>query len=1125
MKNIFAALLLVLVVLQVPQSIALGEDSATEVNIALIDSAVKEAEANTKLTDEQRSQLLDSYRRTQGYIKSTQSSRSNAAGYKQARKTAAAEATEIQKSLEKALAAGEQATAEPDAGLGLDEVEQLIQRYKAELAAEDGKASDLASRQESETGRPAEVRTKLAENTAKLADVAAQQKLPLGEAELPVFIKARDWLLVTQADSLRASSNMLEEELLSQPLRLELMVAQRDRARFEISRLQEVIKVYELHAVKLRQDVAAAAQVEVESAQADAEGKDPLIVALAQRNTDLSAGITERTTELEGIKSREALANEEAQTLERDLEAMQRKLDVLGMSQALGRVLREQQLRLPQQTFSRADISQRDKLISAASLRQFEYEDERRDLRSLKVFVNKLLSDVAPEDADKLRKDLTDLARTRRELVGKALDVEATYLRALGDLDFAGRRQMKAVEVYREFISERLLWIRTAAPLSLATFKPIPHELANLLAPAQWLAVVTTLLENLLGSPLYPLLLLVVGVLLRYRSKLFQILEDTGDDVGSVDEDKFLSSFQALGWTALLSLAFPLLVFTLGLPLLDNFDEGTFEYSVGFALTRISYYYLGLEFVRCLMCSSGLVIRHFLWGRATVAAVDKRVRDLTLVLVPTVFLAVVSTALQRSEGQSTLASFLLIATLLAISRFYAGFPNILEGQLDQLLKLGANSRRSFMGVLVRYFLVVVPLLLVACILLGYSHTAIKFLQLLLMTNALVAALLLLHEFGVRWLRILRRRLIKVEREEAIASAAERAEHPDAATEAFTEDLHEPDPEALDDEGRKLLSVMLVVAAVFGIWGVWAEVLPALAILDSVSLWYSSEVVAGVETKVAVTLADLGVAVLVGFAGYVATMRIPALLEIVLRQKMEIAAGTVYASITLFRYALITVVVATVLGHLGAAWGQIQWAVAALSVGIGFGLQEIVANFISGLILLFEQPIRVGDTVTVGETSGIVTRIQMRATTIRDWDRRELLVPNKEFITGRLLNWSLSDKLSRVVIEVGVAYGTNLKLAMELALQVAHEHPDILEDPAAFVTFDEFGDNSLTLRLRAYMADMDRRLGCSSELRLAIDKKYNEAGIVVAFPQRDVHLDTSAPLDVHIRNLTTDIDTE
>jgi potassium efflux system protein len=256
---------------------------------------------------------------------------------------------------------------------------------------------------------------------------------------------------------------------------------------------------------------------------------------------------------------------------------------------------------------------------------------------------------------------------------------------------------------------------------------------------------------------------------------------------------------------------------------------------------------------------------------------------------------------------------------------------------------------------------------------------------------------------------------------------------------------------------------------------------------------------------------------VGFVGYVATKRVPGLLEIMLRQKMALSAGTVYAVAALFRYALVTLIVLMVLSMLGGSWSQIQWAVAALSVGIGFGLQEIVANFICGLILLFEQPVRVGDTVTVGETSGVVTRIRMRATTIRDWDRRELLVPNKEFITGRLLNWSLSDMMSRFVIVIGVAYGTNLKKAMELALEAARGNAEVLEDPAPFITFDEFGDNSLQLVLRCFMANVDNRLTVSSQVRVAVNDKFNEAGIVVAFPQRDVHLDTSEPLDINVRS--------
>jgi potassium efflux system protein len=201
--------------------------------------------------------------------------------------------------------------------------------------------------------------------------------------------------------------------------------------------------------------------------------------------------------------------------------------------------------------------------------------------------------------------------------------------------------------------------------------------------------------------------------------------------------------------------------------------------------------------------------------------------------------------------------------------------------------------------------------------------------------------------------------------------------------------------------------------------------------------------------------------------------------------------------------------------LGGSWGQIQWAVAALSVGIGFGLQEIVANFICGLIILFEQPIRVGDTITVGNISGKVTRINMRATTVRDFDRRELLVPNKEFITTQLLNWSLSDQVTRRTVEVGVAYGTDLDKAMAIVRDVALEHPLVLVDPESLITFEEFGDNSLVISLRFFMDQLEQRIIISSDVRLEINRRFNEAGIVVAFPQRDIHFDSSEPIQINM----------
>ena len=265
------------------------------------------------------------------------------------------------------------------------------------------------------------------------------------------------------------------------------------------------------------------------------------------------------------------------------------------------------------------------------------------------------------------------------------------------------------------------------------------------------------------------------------------------------------------------------------------------------------------------------------------------------------------------------------------------------------------------------------------------------------------------------------------------------------------DFEEPtiDFEELDSDSRFLLKTIVLFAGLFWLWLIWAPVIPALGFLDDVVLWTKSSVINGEAAQVPVTLMNILIAIFVGIGTGVLTKGLPSLVELLLLHNTKLTAGGRYTAHTLLRYALIGTGSIIVIGMLGVSWSKAQWLVAALGVGIGFGLQEIVANFISGLVILFERPIRVGDIVTVGETSGVVTRIQIRATTIRDYDRRELLVPNKEFITGRLLNWSLSDELTRRIIHVGIAYGSDVDLAMKMAEEAAREHPNVLDDPPPF----------------------------------------------------------------------------
>jgi potassium efflux system protein len=261
----------------------------------------------------------------------------------------------------------------------------------------------------------------------------------------------------------------------------------------------------------------------------------------------------------------------------------------------------------------------------------------------------------------------------------------------------------------------------------------------------------------------------------------------------------------------------------------------------------------------------------------------------------------------------------------------------------------------------------------------------------------------------------------------------------------------------------------------------------------------------VEKPRAVTLQDLLLALLILAITFVAARNIPGLLEIAILQRLPLKAGERYAIVTVAKYTITVVGLVIGFGAIGIGWAKVQWLAAAMVVGLGFGLQEIFANFVSGLILLFERPIRLGDTVTVGDVTGEVTRIQIRATTITDWNRKELVIPNKAFVTGQVINWTLSDSTLRVIITVGIAYGSDTQLAEEILSKIAHENRLVLEQPKPKALFVEFGESSLNFELRVFVSSVDYLLKVRHQLHKSIDQEFRAAGIEIAFPQRDIHV--------------------
>jgi len=225
-------------------------------------------------------------------------------------------------------------------------------------------------------------------------------------------------------------------------------------------------------------------------------------------------------------------------------------------------------------------------------------------------------------------------------------------------------------------------------------------------------------------------------------------------------------------------------------------------------------------------------------------------------------------------------------------------------------------------------------------------------------------------------------------------------------------------------------------------------------------------------------------------------------------KVRMDRGAREATVTISGYVGTVVALLVALGVAGMEFTNLAIIAGALSVGIGFGLQNIVNNFVSGLILLFERPIKTGDWIIVGNTEGYVKRIRIRSTQIQTFDRADVIVPNSELISGQVTNWMLYDPRGRVRIPVGVAYGSDTQKVKEILLAVAREHPDVIADgsaPEPRVLFLQFGESSLDFELRCFIREIDRRLGVRSDLNFAIDAAFREQGVEIPFPQRDIHV--------------------
>jgi len=959
---------------------------------------------------------------------------------------------------------------------------------------------------EEEITRRATRRTMLSEFVtqakAALAEVNTQLAAKLPEGEPAIITNVRQQALRAKRQALTAELALLEQEGPLYEATSRLLTARRDlaaQAEIEADRRLEARKA--LLAKSLRKE----AEQQARAARIAALNAQPDMKELADRNSELSGLNQTIVGQLEAAIRERDETRTKLEMLTSEFDTLTERAEAAQFTHAIGVLLRSHKTTLPSLDRYFDRLAERQPRVSDLNLQHLDLERERRSLVDPEAAIAAAMEKIATNADSKaeVHDQVKLLLQSQREVLGSLTQNMANLLSTLVALDSVERGMIEEVYRQSDYIAEHVLWVRSTTAIAPSDISAMNSSLSRLRRSVSISSLWSALVTDVSRHPLAWLVSIVtILTLLITRPRIRQRLREIGKVAAKSNATEFRPTVSVVVMTIGLATALPAAMWFLGWRLNEmQFTNATLR-AGGVSLQVIAMLSLSLGFFLHVFRPDGLAIAHFTWDKHAVAFVRQRLRIILLTSLPLLLIVEFcwlsgDTQLHSAVGRFAFAVMSLTQTILLFGLLR---PNsVLMTTLRPKDAEGLTSRlQSVCGLAV----IAAPFVLGVAALSGYYYTALELGSRIIFTTLLVLGLLVVRALIDRWLLVNYRALAirqNRERREAMRREQEAKGQSDIVE---VEPVPEIQLSDLNIQTSRIIRLINQLALLSGFWLIWAEVMPALNILKRVS-W---EITApGVGVTGVITLADVTLGLLTIVVTFVAARNLPGLLEIAILQRLPLDAGARYAASTIVRYLIFVAGVVTAFQMVGIGWSSVQWLIAAMSVGLGFGLQEIFANFVSGIILLFERPIRVGDTVTINDVTGTVTRIRIRATTILEWNNRELIVPNRDFVTGNLVNWTLSNSNLRVVMTVGVAYGSDTVLATKLLYEVAAANPNVLKEPEPIVVFTAFGASSLDFELRCHVPTPQLYRTIAHSLNMEIDQAFRKHNIEIAFPQRDLHL--------------------
>ncbi|MEX9215547.1 mechanosensitive channel MscK [Providencia rettgeri] len=977
----------------------------------------------------------------------------------------------------------------------LSQLKALQTSYLENLQTEQNDLATYSSQLIGLQTQPERAQAMMLENARRLQEIRNELNSSLNES---VNLRPTQITMLQVEQYLLQQQNEYQKRILEANTQLQdVLQKQRDYTAAYIEQLEHHIQQVQ-NAISHRRlnDSQSTVREALSTSETDIKAQqNPLIqkeIAINNALSDRLITVTENSNKLvqNGIRVKTWL--ERATQSERNLKE---QINVLRGSLLLSRILFQQQIDLP------PDILTKNLPTTIADLRleQFDVNQQRDELYQPNDYITKLEQQFEIKTGDELtnstllstedKSTLLKLLEVRRGLLDELNQQLGGQISQAINLQLDQNQLLSVVGSLENTLAQQIFWVNSNKPIDLEWVKAFPEAAATQINSFDFSLSNRSIKRGVSNSLLVVIPLVLVALLfIWFNRKINNRLQDIDQRLSSLRNDSVLSTPFAILLTLMQTLPISLFLLAFGYWFLKTGNvQGPFFWQFS---QQLAIFWALFQLTFRVLKPQGIAQKHFGIEKEKISQTRRRMIRLSIPLVPLIFFSTYGVSNPLKVSEDVIGQLIVLVSLILLCIFTIPFCK----QVWQ--EKGSHLTRSIVMTLLTFS----PLILVGLMMAGYYYTTLR------LANRWLDSLYLLLLWYITYNACLRG-LTLVARKLAYQRAIERRAML-KQEDVENEPIKEPPMtiELISQQSLRLTTMVLFIIFALAFYAIWSDFITIFSFLDSVNLWsYTATSAEGGNILQFVTLANLILALVIIIVSWVMTRNLPGLLEVLVLSRLKLRQGSTYAITTILTYIIVGIGAIASLGMIGVTWNKLQWLAAALTVGLGFGLQEIFANFVSGIILLFERPIRIGDTVTIGTYSGTVSKIRIRATTIVDFDRKEVIIPNKAFVTERLINWSLSDTVTRITIAIGVAYGSDLDKVKRVLLSAATSNNKVMTEPAPNVYFTSFGASTLDHELRFYVRQIGDRGVTSDEVNRAIDKLCRENDIDIAFNQLEVHL--------------------